>query len=127
MIAINHASFATPYTGTVSPLGISSLTQVSSTILQKIIPKKLKPYVATHIDDLAVAADTVDELISRLDMLLEAFAAAGILVNAEKTTLITTSIDWLGSREPQDSSSRTVFKNIPQCSKSQNTAPNKTP
>ena len=96
LIAINHASFATPYTWTVSPLGISSLPQVSSTILQKIIPKELKAFVATHIDDLALAADTEEQLIKRLDTLLQAFQHAGILVNAEKSVLITRQIDWLG-------------------------------
>ena len=96
LIAINHASFATPYTWCVSPLGISSLPQVSSTILQKIIPKELKPFVATHIDDLALAADTEQELVTRLDILFNAFQKAGILVNAEKSCLITRTIDWLG-------------------------------
>ena len=94
LIAINHASFATPYTWTVSPLGISSLPQVSSTILQKIIPRELKAFIATHIDDLALAADTEEQLVDRLDILLRAFEHAGILVNAEKSILITRQIDW---------------------------------
>ena len=52
--------------------------------------------MATHIDDLALAADTEQELAHRLDELLQAFQDAGILVNAEKSSLLTQKIDWLG-------------------------------
>ena len=43
-----------------------------------------------------MAADTEQELVCRLDELLQAFQDAGILVNEEKSSLLTRKIDWLG-------------------------------
>ena len=84
------------------PFGLQGATQTYSKAIATALEPLPEGTALPYLDDSKCPAKSFEEMIKKLDLLLEAFGKAGIIINAKKTKLFQDKVDYLGFEVSKD-------------------------
>ncbi len=101
---IHKTAVSTPrglFEWTVMPMGFRN----SPAIQQRRLESALRGYIGkichVYLDDIIIWSNNLNEHINNVDLILSALRKAGVFINAKKSVLFTTDVEFLGHKISQ--------------------------
>ncbi|XP_043064141.1 uncharacterized protein LOC122320104 [Drosophila ficusphila] len=97
--SIERTAFVTPegqYEFLTMPFGLKNAPSVFQRAINKALGNLAHTYAIVYIDDVLVVAETKDEALDRLQIVLETLSKAGFSFNVTKCSFLKTRVEYLG-------------------------------
>jgi len=98
---IHKTAVSTPrglFEWTVMPMGFRNAPAIQQRRLESALREFIGKICHVYLDDIIIWSNSLEEHIKNVNIILAALRKAGVYINAKKTVLFSTSVEFLGHR-----------------------------